>query len=286
MRSLLQVIGQNGVDLAFNLLGRDNSSMLGVMKKVMAAIPYLPSPQRTVKTIIYINKGIFNKYISIRVIKNINIIYMKCFFMALGFCFLGMLCPNIYAGPALNHYLYHQAQVEQGIAQQAIQQAPFLQAISGDQTARYAHYIKGLQRREQQRLPEPTHPIPHSVEFVSFSMPKRLLIQILRDAKIHHSPVVLRGLINNSFKTTAQTFFNLAKQHKGLGGIEIDPLWFRLFHIKQVPAFVEVTQPSLCSVHFCPSRAYYVVYGNIHIAQALAQITRAQRLQAMEGNHG
>ena len=190
-----------------------------------------------------------------------------------------------FAQTQMNHYLYHQAKVEEHIAQQASQDAPWLHAISASQVAKYAPYIKGLKSKQEQRLPEQTHPIPHSIEFVSFSMPTSLLIAVLEDAKAHHTPVVLRGLIDNSFKKTAQTFFNLAKQHKGLGGIEINPLWYRTFHIKQVPAFVKVTKPSMCTQNACPSTAYFVVYGNVHISNALSQIQHAEQLQAMEQTH-
>ena len=203
-----------------------------------------------------------------------------------GLIGLGLLPLCVQASPSsLNHYLYRKAKVEQHIAQQAAQDTPLLRAISANQVAKYAPYIKGLEGKQQQRLPEHTHPIPHSIEFVSFSMPTSLLIAVLRDAKAHHTPVVLRGLIDNSFKKTAQTFFNLAKQNKGLGGIEINPLWYRTFHIKQVPAFVKVSKPSICTQNSCPSTAYFVVYGNVHISDALSQIQRAEQLHAMEQSH-
>lgn len=72
--------------------------------------------------------------------------------------------------------------------------------------------------------------------FVSFSMPKELLVSLDKQAKQIGAKLVIRGLKNNSFKET----FELVKS---LGDIrvDIDPRAFDEYSINEVPAFVIMT---------------------------------------------
>jgi conjugal transfer pilus assembly protein TrbC len=82
------------------------------------------------------------------------------------------------------------------------------------------------------------YPVEHStaIIFVSFSMPKQSLIAYLTDAKKIHASVVIRGLVNNSFKKTFTQISELIKQSGG--GVELNPPLFQKFNIHQVPAVV------------------------------------------------
>ncbi len=73
--------------------------------------------------------------------------------------------------------------------------------------------------------------------FVSFSMPPRLLEQVLTDASRHHIPVVLNGLVNNSMNLTIKKITALANSNPDIS-LQIDPLLFERFNIRQVPSMV------------------------------------------------
>lgn len=100
--------------------------------------------------------------------------------------------------------------------------------------------------------------------FVSLGMPKLALRQYLIQSQIYHIPLVLRGLLENSYPKTAETIFTLLhpkNEHEIKGGFEIDPLYFRQYHISTVPALVVYNQ-----------NHYTVVYGNIPIQKLLQTI--------------
>jgi type-F conjugative transfer system pilin assembly protein TrbC len=80
---------------------------------------------------------------------------------------------------------------------------------------------------------------PSILIFVSFSMPEQSLLAYLRDAKKIHASVVIRGLIDNSFPKTFQRMAKLVQASNG-DGVELNPLWFKKFAIKKVPAVVVV----------------------------------------------
>jgi conjugal transfer pilus assembly protein TrbC len=114
----------------------------------------------------------------------------------------------------------------------------------------------------------------HSVlVFVSMSMPRESLIATLHDANKIHASVVMRGLVNNSFKETFQEVANLVKEAGG-GGIELNPLAFKKFHIETVPAVVVISPDNPClTQQKCDlQRDYDVMAGNIPLAAALKEI--------------
>src|ERR1700721_885673 len=69
--------------------------------------------------------------------------------------------------------------------------------------------------------------------FVSFSMPKESLKGWMDEAEKIHAPLVIRGLVNNSFKETVKKMTELANDNHG--GVQLDPTLFKAFNIKQVP---------------------------------------------------
>ena len=120
--------------------------------------------------------------------------------------------------------------------------------------------------------------MPQAIEFVSFSMPDIALQQTLIQAHQLHIPVVIRGLIRHSFKETVMVLFQLTKE-KNIDGVLIDPLWFRTFHIQQVPALVllalapdQADSGCLSAGHCDDEKSYDVVYGTIPISKALVLI--------------
>lgn len=117
---------------------------------------------------------------------------------------------------------------------------------------------------------------PHSsvMVFVSFSMPRQSLIAALRDANKIKANVVMRGLINNSFKETFQTIGNLVKEAGG-GGIELNPLAFKRFQIATVPAVVVITPDHPCLKQPTCNRQqdFDVMSGNIPLVAALREIS-------------
>ena len=117
-------------------------------------------------------------------------------------------------------------------------------------------------------------PTPQAIVFISFSMPALALRQTLRQAHHYHLPVVIRGLINNNFRTTVYRLFELTK-HKDQGGVAIDPLWFRQFGITQVPAVVVSHRPVSCQQQTrCPQQDYDVIYGNLPLPRSLQLLSQ------------
>ena len=70
--------------------------------------------------------------------------------------------------------------------------------------------------------------------FISLSMPETSLKSLAQEAERYQTILVLRGLVKDSFKETAQ-----ALQHLGLSA-QINPEAFDLYRINQVPTFVWV----------------------------------------------
>lgn len=130
----------------------------------------------------------------------------------------------------------------------------------------------------------------HVLIFASFSMPKESLKVLSNQAKQVGAPIIMRGLVNNSFKETVKklTEFNLLQT-----GIQIDPLLFKRFDIQKVPAVV-VTNKIACPLNQTCLAQFDVLYGNIPLAYALKVIVNrndpvsyfaVDALQKMQVNH-
>lgn len=108
---------------------------------------------------------------------------------------------------------------------------------------------------------ERTQSLPSIIIFVSFSMPSQSLEAYIHDANKIHASIVIRGLIDNSMKTTYQRIAELVKSSGG-GGIELNPLWFKKFNIQKVPAVVIVNE----------DKNFDVMVGDIPLEAALREI--------------
>jgi type-F conjugative transfer system pilin assembly protein TrbC len=110
--------------------------------------------------------------------------------------------------------------------------------------------------------------------FISTSMPKESLIALGEQAKKADGLLVLRGLVNNSFKETASLLQGISPQ--GLDAI-IDPRLFEAFAVESVPTFVVTPIDS----HPCGDRAckftplHDKIAGNISLEYALEQIAKS-----------
>ena len=101
-------------------------------------------------------------------------------------------------------------------------------------------------------------PVAHV--FVSFSMPKVLLLQTLNESARLNIPAYLNGLYENSMEKTAKKLQELAKDAPDLN-LFIDPTLFERFDIKQVPALVVVK-----------NERFDVLYGNLSLKNGLQRI--------------
>lgn len=129
---------------------------------------------------------------------------------------------------------------------------------------------------------------PSILIFISFSMPEKSIEAYLRDAKKIHASIVIRGLIDNSFQKTFQRMATLVKSSGG-DGVELNPIWFKRFNIKTVPAVVIVSENSPCfKNNICQKdHDFDVITGDITLASALRiirdrGITKAVAQPALE----
>jgi len=100
--------------------------------------------------------------------------------------------------------------------------------------------------------------------FVSFSMPDASIQQWLDAAHRYHASVLIRGLVNNSFRNTTAKVLSLVKDTEGQKaktGVSLDPVAFQKYNINRVPAVV-VTHGD----------AFDVIYGEVSLRFALNKI--------------
>ncbi len=114
---------------------------------------------------------------------------------------------------------------------------------------------------------------PSAIIFVSFSMSDESIASYLRDAKKIHASVVIRGLVNNSFKETFLKMASIVKQAGG-GGAELNPPVFKKFSISCVPAVVVLPSDINIGSSNTPFEKanFDVVYGNIPLYDALKTV--------------
>lgn len=128
----------------------------------------------------------------------------------------------------------------------------------------------------------------HAVLFVSLGMPDNTLVAYFKQAKQAHIPLVIRGLYTNphntallnptigSFSDTAHRVKALLKKSK-VGGVSIDPLLFRAFAIRVVPALVVYDDHLACiartnhaSTVPCQADHFDIVHGNVPLKKLLS----------------
>lgn len=79
-------------------------------------------------------------------------------------------------------------------------------------------------------------PIHEVLIFISFSMPISSLQAWAVQAQKIHAPLVIRGLVNDSFSDTQKAVKQIIQDQPG--GVLIDPRLFDRYHITQVPTVV------------------------------------------------
>lgn len=72
--------------------------------------------------------------------------------------------------------------------------------------------------------------------FISFSLPRKTLLSLLKDARKYGATLVLRGLKDGSFKKTMAELMELYKHEKGQ--VILDPTLFKRFNVTSVPTFL------------------------------------------------
>lgn len=108
--------------------------------------------------------------------------------------------------------------------------------------------------------------------FVSSSMPKESLIQYSSQARKIGAVLVLRGIINNSFRSTTQFILSLNKQ--GTKAI-IDPHSFRNFNVANVPQVVVISDKHGCKDVRCAKTPLHdKIAGNISLEYALETLAK------------
>lgn len=121
--------------------------------------------------------------------------------------------------------------------------------------------------------------------FVSFSMPKESLQRWAAQAKKTNAPLVIQGLVDDSFTKTQQAVAALS--HDGQSGVVLDPRLFRQYHIQQVPAVVVVhptdLKPCLPNQSCWHSEVSDVIIGDVGLESALQVIAeRGDNAQVAE----
>lgn len=129
--------------------------------------------------------------------------------------------------------------------------APQVNGMSAENQA-WINDILAKQKQSQQESP--------FVYFVSFSIPEAALKQMLPEANRLNIPSIINGLIDNDFRKTASTVFELTKD-SGDGGVQIDPNVFAQYGITQVPALVLRCE-----------QGFDVLYGNVHLRSAIERM--------------
>lgn len=131
-----------------------------------------------------------------------------------------------------------------------VQQNP----LSADDT----RFIGDLKQRQQEaQQDKPTH---GALYFVSFAIPETGLKRMLTEARRYDIPAVLRGMVNNDMKATADAVMSLV-QEGSASGVAIDPTRYREYGITSVPSLVV----------YCES-GHDVIRGNLRLKQALGKV--------------
>ena len=109
--------------------------------------------------------------------------------------------------------------------------------------------------------------------FVSFSMPMNSLREWSIQAQKIHAPLVIRGLVNDSFGDTQKAVKAMINDQGG--GVLLDPRLFQQYHITQVPAVVihQQNNKSCSKNQSCWNQEKFdVVVGDVGLESALQMI--------------
>lgn len=106
---------------------------------------------------------------------------------------------------------------------------------------------------------------PNLLVFVSFSMPLETLKSLTKQVNQLGENVVLRGLVNSSFRQTAEKVKELKQE------VIIDPTLFEEYQIKVVPTFVLQSQ-RFTKNEALKDESYDQLKGNVSLEYVLEQI--------------
>ncbi len=120
---------------------------------------------------------------------------------------------------------------------------------------------EGWGERVSPALPDMVRPVAPLIAFVSFSMPEDSLKAILEQVDRVGGTILLRGLVNDSFKDTATVVAKFSTDSSP--GFGVDPKLFAKYAIKTVPAFVVPNGDSFDKIS-----------GNISLVAALEAIVQ------------
>ena len=117
--------------------------------------------------------------------------------------------------------------------------------------------------------------------FISSSMPINSLKQFSIASNKANGVMVLRGLINNSFKQTV-SFIRTLNNKQGTRVI-IDPNAFNLFAVKKVPEIVVIIDNNNCQWGRCDHTPLFdKISGNITLEYALEEISKRGEFSTKE----
>ena len=129
---------------------------------------------------------------------------------------------NLRSAYNINRVIQTQTQKRNNIIDSSKGLASYYRSFENQNVRQYQPLVKQFQKIAAQQnsnmhfSAEHRKQIPPAMVFISFGMPPRTLKRTLYEARILHIPVILRGLIHNSFKDTVAAVFELTKQ-KNIG---------------------------------------------------------------------
>lgn len=114
--------------------------------------------------------------------------------------------------------------------------------------------------------------------FVSSSMPKRTIVNLMQQSSALGAVFIVRGLINGSYVNTYRYFYNL--KGKNTVGIMINPTLFKAMQVDIVPTFAlyqaeQDLMHSACNL----TPKYSKVSGEVTVHFALEQLTRSDNAE-------
>ena len=118
--------------------------------------------------------------------------------------------------------------------------------------------------------------------FVSLSMPEMSLKQWFVQAQRLKAPLIVRGLVNDSFSQTQAKIAALSTESKG--GVVLEPRLFADYQITEVPAVVVRNTVIACApTQNCPhAYPFDVVAGDVSLDAALSAVANQEDGSARE----
>lgn len=111
--------------------------------------------------------------------------------------------------------------------------------------------------------------------FISNSMPKKSIVNLMKQASPIGAVFVIRGLINGSYVNTFR-YFSALKGNNNIG-IMINPNLFKFFNVSSVPTFaLYQSQTDLFKTACKASPVYSKVEGEVTLHYALEQLKTSQ----------